>query len=49
MFLLYEMISGRKPGEKFMEYSQLAGLLFILALMALANGNDLWKWVSGQW
>lgn len=49
MFLLYEMISGRKPGDKFMEYSQLAGLLFILALMALANGNDLWKWVTGQW
>lgn len=49
MFLLYEMVSGRKPGEKFMEFSQLAGLLFILALMALANGNDLWKWVSGQW
>jgi len=49
MFLLYEMVSGRKPGEKFMEYSQLAGLLFILALMALANGNDLWKWVTGQW
>lgn len=49
MFLLYEMISGRKPGEKFMEYSQLAGLLFILGLMLLANGNDVWKWVTGQW
>ena len=49
MFLLYEMISGKKPGEKFMEYSQLAGLLFILGLMLLANGNDVWKWVTGQW
>jgi regulator of sigma E protease len=48
MFLLYEMISGRKPAEKVMEYGQLLGLLFIGALMLLANGNDLWKWFTGQ-
>lgn len=48
MFLLYEMVSGRKPAEKVMEYGQLIGLLIIGALMLIANGNDLWKWFSGQ-
>ena len=47
MFLLYEMVSGRKPSEKVMEYSTLLGLLFVGALMLLANGNDLWKWFTG--
>lgn len=48
MFLLYEMISGRKPAEKVMEYGQLLGLLLVGALMLIANGNDLWKWFTGQ-
>ena len=48
MFLLYEMISGRKPAEKVLEYGQLIGLLFIGGLMLLANGNDVWKWLTGQ-
>ena len=48
MFLLYEMISGRKPSDKVMEYGQLIGLLFVGSLMLLANGNDLWKWFSGR-
>lgn len=48
MFLLYEMISGRKPGERVMEYGQLIGLLIVGSLMLVANGNDLWKWFSGQ-
>jgi len=48
VFLLYEMVSGRKPGEKVMEYGQLLGLLFVGALMLVANGNDLWKWFTGQ-
>ena len=48
MFLLYEMASGRKPSDKVMEYGQLIGLLFVGGLMILANGNDLWKWFTGQ-
>jgi len=48
MFLLYEMVSGRKPAEKVMEYGQLIGLLIIGTLMLVANGNDLWKWFTGQ-
>lgn len=43
MFLLYEMITGRKPGDKFMEYAQIAGMVFIFALVIYANGNDIFK------
>ena len=43
MFLLYEMVSGRKPGDKFMEYAQLAGFIILIALVLFANGNDIFK------
>jgi len=43
MFLLYEMISGRKPGDKFMEYAQMVGFFILIALVLFANGNDLFK------
>ena len=43
MFLLYEMISGRKPNEKFMEYAQMIGFFLILALVLYANGNDIYR------
>ncbi len=41
MFLLYEVFTGRKPHEKIMEYAQMAGIIFLLGLMLLANGNDI--------
>ena len=43
MFTLYEMISGRKPNEKFMEYAQMAGIILLLSLFVFANGNDVYK------
>lgn len=43
MFLLYEMITRRKPNEKFQEYAQIAGMVFIFALLIYANGNDIFK------
>ena len=43
MFLLYEMISGRKPGDKFMEYAQIVGFFILIALVLFANGNDIFK------
>lgn len=43
MFLLYEMISGRKPGDKFLEYAQLIGFVLLIALVLFANGNDIYK------
>ena len=44
MFTLYEMVSGRKPNEKFMEYAQVAGMVLLLLLMLYANGNDWFGW-----
>ncbi|MCC7028657.1 MAG: RIP metalloprotease RseP [Chitinophagaceae bacterium] len=44
MFTLYEMITRRKPNEKFLEYAQMAGMIFLLLLMLYANGNDWFGW-----
>ncbi len=43
MFLLYEMISGRKPSEQFLEKAQLVGFFILIALVLFANGNDIFK------
>ena len=43
MFLTYEMISGRAPGDKFLENAQKVGMVFLLALMVFIIGNDIWK------
>ena len=43
MFLVYEMISGRKPSDKFMERVQLIGFIILLTLVIYANGNDIYK------
>jgi len=40
MFLLYEMISGRAPSEKFMERAQLVGFIILIVLVLSANLND---------
>ena len=41
VFTIYEMITGRKPGDKFMYAMQMIGMLLIFALMFLAFGNDI--------
>ena len=43
MFLLYEMISGRKPSDKFLENAQMVGFFLLIALVLFANGNDIFK------
>ena len=48
VFTLYEMISGHKPSDKFLEYAQIAGFVILVSLLLLANGNDIYKWVTGQ-
>ncbi len=47
MFLMGEMITGRKPGEKFLEYAQIAGMIILLALVLYANANDIIKIING--
>lgn len=44
-FLLYEIVSGRKPGDKFMEYAQMIGFFILIALLLFANGNDIYRWL----
>ncbi|MCW3103422.1 MAG: peptidase [Bacteroidetes bacterium] len=46
MFLLYEVITRRKPNEKLMEYAQYAGMLLLLALLLYANGNDIMRAIA---
>jgi len=41
MFLLFEVVTGRKPSDKFMEYAQIAGMVIIFSLLIFANGNDI--------
>lgn len=43
LFLLYEIVTRRKPNEKFMEYAQIAGMIILFALLIYANGNDILK------
>lgn len=41
MFLIFEMITGRTPSDKFMEYAQYTGLIILFGLMIYANFNDI--------
>ena len=41
MFLLGEIITGRKPSDKLLEYAQMIGFFVLIGLLLLANGNDV--------
>jgi regulator of sigma E protease len=43
LFLLYEIITRRKPSDKFLEYAQITGMVLLFGLLILANGNDIIK------
>ena len=43
VFTLYEMITGRKPSDKFLEYAQMVGMVLLMGLMILAFGNDIFR------
>ncbi len=43
MFLLYEVITGRKPSDKFLEYATTAGFILLMALMLYVVGLDIWR------
>jgi regulator of sigma E protease len=44
MFLLYEMVTGREPHRKVLEYAQMIGIILLLGLLLYANGNDVFKY-----
>lgn len=43
LFTIYEIITGRKPSDKFIEYAQMAGMALLLGLMLYAFGLDIWR------
>ncbi len=43
VFTLWEMITGKKPGDKFLEYAQVVGFILLIALLLFANGNDIFR------
>jgi len=43
VFTLWEIITGKKPGDKFLEYAQVAGFVLLVALLLFANGNDIFR------
>ncbi len=45
-FLLYEIITRRKPSEKFMERAQIVGMVIIFGLLIYANTNDILRWIE---
>jgi regulator of sigma E protease len=45
LFLVYEIVARRKPSDKFMEYAQTAGMIFLFALLILANFNDIVRYL----
>ena len=45
VFTLWEMITGKKPGDKFLEYAQIVGFVLLITLLLFANGNDIYRWL----
>jgi regulator of sigma E protease len=43
VFTLWEMITGKKPGDRFLEYAQVVGFILLIALLLFANGNDIFR------
>ncbi len=48
LMLIYEMITGRKPSDRFMEIASNIGMFLLLALLIFANGNDIIKLIMGK-
>jgi regulator of sigma E protease len=48
MFLLYEIVSGKKPSDKFLENAQMVGFVLLITLLLFANGNDIYKAIVGK-
>ncbi len=48
MFLLAEIITGKKPSDKFLERATMVGFMLLIGLVLYANGLDIWRWLTGQ-
>jgi regulator of sigma E protease len=47
MFLLYELVSGRKPSDRVLEIATMIGFVLVIGLVLFANGLDIWRWIKG--
>lgn len=47
VFLLYEIVTGREAPQKVLEYAQYVGFFLLIGLMLYANGNDIYRWITG--
>ena len=47
MFLIYEMIAGKPPSDKFLTRAQVVGMVLLLSLLLYANGMDIYRWIVG--
>ena len=48
VFLLYEMVARRAPNQRVLEVAQMVGMALLFGLIIFANGNDVFKWISGK-
>jgi regulator of sigma E protease len=47
VFLIYEMVTGREAPQKVLEYAQYIGFILLISLVLYANGNDIYRWLTG--
>lgn len=47
LFLLYEIVSGKAPSDKFLTRAQVVGMVILLSLLLYANGLDIYRWLTG--
>ena len=47
IFLVFEMISGKTPSDKFLTRAQVVGMAILFTLLIYANGMDIWRWING--
>ena len=47
MFLVYEMVTGKPPSDKFLTSAQLVGMTLLFGLLIYANGMDIYRWIVG--
>lgn len=48
LFLIYEIISGKAPSDKFLTRAQIVGMVILFGLLIYANGLDIYRWLTGQ-
>jgi len=48
LFLIYEMIAGKPAPQRVMEVAQMVGMVLLLGLILFANGNDIFKGITGK-